>query len=939
MRTTKTLMNHSSILAAVLLTAFAVGCGESDSVDGGTADTTGAGIDTNGQVNGDITDDDGAEQDGGGQDAGTADSGAVDQDTGAADGGETGQDAGGDAGSDAADGGSDTGPIAACPGGDYCPCNANDDCDKGFCIDSPSGKICAEECVTECTKEGFICKLIPGPGGDSKPVCVPKAGNICDPCNKNAQCASLADGDAACVDLGDTGAFCGASCKDDAGCDNGYECKDVKDVTGTDTKQCVVKGGGACACSAEAIKKELSTKCSVTSGSTKCEGVRTCLPDGKQGAPAGGGLTQCLAPTPIDEKCNGKDDDCDGDTDEATCDDKNDCTEDVCDAAKGCKSTNKTGIACDADGSVCTKDDTCKDGKCEAGAKETCDDSNPCTKDSCDPKDGCKYDNDDGQPCDADNTACTLNDKCEAGKCVAGAVKACASTDQCLTGKCNISDGNCNYKFQEGQSCNDGNPCTTGEKCQKGDCNGEVTKCDDNNSCTTDSCDKAKGCVHAAVTSPCDDGDACTEKDACAATKCVGVPVDGKTKCDDSNKCTEDTCDKVKGCQNNLLNGTQFTCDDGNPCTTSDACQNGTCKGGKNICTCTQDSHCDQQDDKNKCNGTLFCDKSQGAPYLCKVDPKTLINCDTSTDTFCAQTKCEPATGKCLVLKKTDGTACDADQSVCTNNDQCTGGVCTPGKNVACDDKNPCTTDSCDPKSGCKFLANTNACDADGDACTVDDICVDKLCTAGKKTDCDDKNACTENACTKADGKCTSKELSKTCDDGNACTEGDTCGKDGAGKWTCLSGKGPDCDDKNPCTKDTCEKAGGCKNTVDSSIEVDCYTADPKTQDKGICKAGKQKCDTQGKLGVCTGEVKPEPKETCGDKKDNTCDGVVDGGCAPTGYSARFGSAVVTGDVTLAGKKYGARMFVGGSPAVGESKGTKHSAQFGFYAWLQALLK
>lgn len=928
MCTMKTRLSHSSIFAAILLTAFAVGCGDSGDgeVSGGVADTSGAGEDTGGGVSADAAIEDAGEEDAGGEadagaaaDAGTADAGAA-------------ADAGTDAGeADAADAG-----VSACPGGDYCPCNGNDDCDKGFCIDSPSGKICAEECVDTCTKEGFVCKLIPGPGGDSKPVCVPKAGNLCDPCNKNAQCASLADGDAKCVDLGETGAFCGASCKADADCDNGYECKDVKDVTGADTKQCVVKGGGACTCSKEAIKKELSTKCAVTSGAAKCEGVRTCLPDGKQGAPAGGGLTKCLAPTPLEEKCNGKDDDCDGDTDEATCDDSNDCTEDKCDAAKGCKSTNKSGIACDADGSVCTKDDTCKDGKCEAGAKQVCDDKNPCTKDSCDPKAGCKYENDDGQPCDADNTECTQNDKCKAGKCEPGGAKACKSTDQCLTGKCNISDGKCNYKFQEGQSCNDGNPCTTGEKCQKGDCNGEVTKCDDNNSCTTDSCDKAKGCVHSTVTSPCDDGNPCTEKDTCDAKKCVGKPVDVKVKCEDNNACTEDVCDKVLGCQNKLINGK--SCDDGNDCTPNDKCTNGTCKGGISICNCLQDSECKAKEDGNACNGTLFCDKTK-APYVCKVDPKTVVKCDSSSDTFCAQTKCEPATGKCLVLKKSNGTACDADQSVCTNNDQCTGGVCTPGKNVACDDKNVCTTDSCDPKSGCKFIANTNACDADGDACTQNDICSSKTCTAGKKKNCDDGNACTENTCGKADGKCATKDLSKTCDDGNACTEGDKCGKAAGGKWSCVPGKGPDCNDNNPCTKDTCEKTGGCKNTVDSSITVKCYTGDPKTQDKGICKSGTQKCDSQGKLGTCTGEVKPELKETCGDKKDNTCDGVVDGGCAPTGYVARFGSAVVKGQVTLKGKKYDARMFVGGSATVGESKGTKNSAQFGFYAWLNALLK
>ncbi|MCO4761020.1 MAG: hypothetical protein KC502_05915 [Myxococcales bacterium] len=935
MRTMMARIKPTSILLASLLVMFAVGCGGDETPVKSTAETD---TQTTDPDSGELTDDTGGTADvGGEEDAGGGEDAGTETDSGTADAGAT--DAGGDAGSEGDTSTTDAGDLA-CPGGDYCSCNSNDDCDKGFCIDSPDGKVCAESCVDTCKKDKFVCKLVPGPGGDNVTVCVPEGGNLCDPCDKNGQCTSLSDAAAACVDLGETGAFCGSSCKTDANCANGYECKDVKDVTGKDVKQCVVKGGGSCKCSKEAISKELSTKCFVTSGKAKCEGVRTCLPDGKQGAPAGGGLTACLAPTPLEEKCNGKDDDCDGDTDEATCDDSNDCTEDVCDKANGCKSTNKSGIACNADDSVCTKDDTCKDGKCEAGEKQTCDDKNPCTKDVCDPKDGCKYTNDDGQPCDADNTECTVNDKCKEGKCEAGEAKACKSTDQCVTGKCNITDGKCTYKFQEGQACNDGNPCTTGEKCTKGDCSGDATKCDDSNSCTADSCDKKTGCTHTAITSPCDDNDACTDKDVCKDKKCAGVKVNGAVKCKDDNECTEDKCDSVKGCINSLLTSTKdkpYKCDDGNPCTTPDACNNGSCKGGLNICTCIKNSDCNDQDDGNKCNGTLFCDTT-APPYKCKVDPKTIVKCNTSTDTFCAQTVCEPATGKCLVKKKTDGTACDADQSVCTNNDQCTGGVCTPGKNVNCNDKNVCTTDSCDPKAGCKFIANTNSCDADGDACTVDDICKEKSCSAGTKKKCDDGEACTENGCDKTSGKCTSKDLTKTCDDGSACTEGDKCGKNTAGKWTCIPGKGPDCNDNNPCTKDTCEVSGGCKNTVDSNITVPCYSADPKTKDKGICKAGGQKCDSQGKLGKCIGEVTPAAKEICGDNKDNTCSGVKDDGCAPTGYQARFGNGVVNGSVTLGGKKYDARLFVGGSNAVGTSKGTKHTADFGFYAWVKALL-
>ena len=44
-------------------------------------------------------------------------------------------------------------------------------------------------------------------------------------------------------------------------------------------------------------------------------------------------------------------------------------------------------------------------------------------------------------------------------------------------------------------------------------------------------------------------------------------------------------------------------------------------------------------------------------------------------------------------------------------------GTCV-GTPINCDDGNPCTTDSCDPVTGCINTPNSNACD-DGNVCTV----------------------------------------------------------------------------------------------------------------------------------------------------------------------------------------------------------------------------
>jgi len=54
-----------------------------------------------------------------------------------------------------------------------------------------------------------------------------------------------------------------------------------------------------------------------------------------------------------------------------------------------------------------------------------------------------------------------------------------------------------------------------------------------------------------------------------------------------------------------------------------------------------------------------------------------------------------------LVLCGPDGALC-SDDSVCTTNDACLNQVCV-GVPVPCDDHDPCTSDSCDPATGCAF--------------------------------------------------------------------------------------------------------------------------------------------------------------------------------------------------------------------------------------------
>ena len=142
--------------------------------------------------------------------------------------------------------------------------------------------------------------------------------------------------------------------------------------------------------------------------------------------------------------------------------------------------------------------------------------------------------------------------------------------------------------------------------------------CDDGNPCTVDYCLEGAGCTHVRAKAPCDDGDPCTLDGRCdwgvGGALCAGAP---PRDCDDGDPCTADACDSrlEGGCHHlplDVCDGAQpcapdgpacpappspcwawtcgdegrctlvptdDPCDDGDPCTVRDACEEGTCRG------------------------------------------------------------------------------------------------------------------------------------------------------------------------------------------------------------------------------------------------------------------------------------------------------------------------------------------------------------------------
>jgi len=488
---------------------------------------------------------------------------------------------------------------------------------------------------------------------------------------------------------------------------------------------------------------------------------------------------------------------------------------------------------------------------------------------------------------------CWTNDDCPGGYLCAdvkdesgASLKACAkaggATPDCsvyasengMKTTCSTSNDIGTCKAARGCTATGLEPCAAPmaatETCDgaDNDCNGKTDEsgpgvCNDGNACTYDNCIAAE-CQHPPVTGGCDDGDPCTESDACEGSVCKG-----KTKdCDDKNPCTDDACNDG-AC---AWTPNTAPCDDGNACTTGEFCEASACKPGAWSCACKVDGDCD---DKNTCTVDA-CDA--GACKQVPVDIGTPCedgNACTAGDA-CKAGACVPG----ALIDCDDGNLCTTDgckaesgcthgnnsvpctdSNVCTLDDVCKDGACAPGTPLDCDDGNACTDDGCDKAAGCKHANNTVSCN-DLDACTKGDQCAGGKCMGSETVVCDDGNVCTDDSCDKLAG-CKHANNTASCDDKSACTTADTC-KDGA----CVGGAAPDCEDKNPCTTDGCDKALGCQhaNNTDTCEDGDACTT------KSQCSNGK-----------CVGSAPPD----CNDANvctDDACDKAT--GCTHTNNAA-----------------------------------------------------
>ncbi len=476
----------------------------------------------------------------------------------------------------------------------------------------------------------------------------------------------------------------------------------------------------------------------------------------------------------------------------SVCNDGDACTVDDC-AAGLCVHRPKF---CD-DNNACTVD-SCSNGQCITTPK-ICDDGNPNTSDSCDMAMGCVFTCIEGTSCD-DGNICTIEDKCayitniNVFQCLGGKSK-CNDGDSNTFDTCNINTGECTFApvvCPGTTSCDDGNLCTTNDQCSSNQCKGVKKACDDGNSSTVDTCTPTTGeCTFTLIRQG-------------SNKSCMGT---NAADCNDSNPCTLDIC-QAGLCFYDAKHNSP--CDDGNSCTTADACFINQCTGTQKVC------------DDQKTNTTDSCNATTGE---CVFTP---IVCQ-------------------------EGSSCD-DGNLCTINDLCSNSLCA-GTSKICDDGNPNTKDECTQSTG--ECLNTpvgnsndnnstclNNCSRPNGRCNKrTNTCICKPTFTGE--DCSQRE-CPRNC--SGNGTCENKTGRCLCNPGFtgkicsiqkvSCANALGCGKKQLcerGRCLLISGDRLDCINSNECSNNELCDAGYCVKNL--SFAIKCLNSS-KCRSTEICDKG-----------------------------------------------------------------------------------------------------
>jgi hypothetical protein len=384
--------------------------------------------------------------------------------------------------------------ACACPSDDN-PCTT-DVCEAGVCKHNPlpdrmacTGGVClAGNCCTGCVDGAGMCRP-----GSNVTLCG-RAGASCSSCDDKLPCTQDRCENGACQSTPQSGTTCpGGVC-----------------VAGS----CRCGGAGEACCAAAPV----------------CNGGLACQ-NGTCGACGAEGQVCCasnmcasgrICENGSCRRCGGVGQPC--------------CADGSCAAGGMCQAASKMCIACGGAGQTCCPTgDPCGTSLVCAGGSCTCGGfGQPC----------CAA----GTACTDDHNACNGTETCQAGSCGRIAPVTCVAKSQCHTvGVCNPATGACSEPLRPDDSlCNDGNPCSSGDRCLTGNCVPRQAGCDDFNSCTANTCNPS-GCTFPplSMNTPCGSNNQCQTAVCGANANCMVTSRDGQS-CTQTNGtagvCSGDVC-------------------------------------------------------------------------------------------------------------------------------------------------------------------------------------------------------------------------------------------------------------------------------------------------------------------------------------------------------------------------------------------------------------
>ena len=524
---------------------------------------------------------------------------------------------------------------------------------------------------------------------------------------------------------------------------------------------------------------------------------------------------------------------------------------------KGCKTSNdcKTGLVCadkcveGKDGKTCDKRclvPVCGNGKLDAGEADV-DCGGPDCVDLC-----------------PDGKSCTKDEQCLSGQCVGakdGAGKC--GFDPCADGKKSYTESDLDCGGACGATCALAATCDQGKDCKSGFCSAA-------NKCVASACQDGQ---LSGDESDVDCGGSCQSK--CATGKAGKQASDCESGFSNGDLCVADACADL------ALSATETDVDCGGPCAAKCALKQG----------CKVSADCQS----NVCNGSVCVAGSCFDKK--KTDGETDVDCGGACKAKCSTGKACKAADDCV-------------SGICSAAGTCVLSTCDDGQ-VSGDETDldcggSCKTDCLNGKK-CKTGVDcaSTLCAAKSLAC-VADACLNEA-KDGQETDLDCGGDCAQKCGTDKGCKAGADCMSGICA-GDKCGScgcdatgaiGDVC--DAKGQCECKPGWGAlkcdkkvdvcvadklQCDDKNPCTKDSCDKVTGCANAA-LADGTSCGGA-------GKCGGGSCKCEpgnafVDGKCAPCACSVKGTDYWT--KMKELSGEGVLKG--------SRFGTAAAMTDKRL----------------------------------------